>query len=223
MNTATARKLAPKVDHTPKKKTRTPLALVKYVPTQKIRRVPLPVLCAGIFGLSLCALLGTNIAISSAQYELASLKSKSNSLVIENQELSEQVRSYEAPQNLAASATKLGMVANQSTATINVDTITVTGTPKMATAEDSKGALLPAPDINSHYMVNPVVPASVPVEPSEPVAEPAVAQQEQTQESQNADEAPVSSETTTTIETESPIIDDYGSTVPAPAQRIPGE
>jgi len=230
MNTATARKLAPKIERAPKKKTRTPLAVVKYVPTQKIRRIPLPVLCAGIFIVALMTLLVMNIAISSAQYELASLKTKSNTLQAENQALTEQIAGFEAPQNLATNAVALGMVTNQSTATINVDNLTVTGVAKPATKEDAVGSLIPAPNVNGHYMVAPSidVPVSTPV--SEPVAP---AEEEIDPVLGSGLEASVTEDVAATEDGEPAVTEEetveeftgdlYGGTIPGPGQRTPGE
>lgn len=216
MNTATARKLSPKVESTPKKKSRTPLAIVKYVPTQRLPKIPLPILCAGIFAVALMILLIMNIAISSAQYELASLKSTSNAIAVENQELNEQLQAAEAPQNLASAAIKLGMVTNQSTAVIDVNTLTVTGTAKAAVEGDNKGALIPAPEINTHYMMAPpeIVAPSAPTE----VAPEAGVEGES--------EKPVVTEESTSVTEEEPVVEFTqelnGGSVPAPAQRTPG-
>lgn len=221
MNTATARKLAPKVERAPKKISRTPLAIVKYVPTQRLPRVPLPILCVGIFVLALCALLVINIAISSAQYELVTLKEQSNTLQAENQALTEQVSSREAPQNLASAAAALGMVENMSTATINVDNLTVTGKAQPAVEGDTKGALIPAPAINNHYMVAPssvpeaIIPAEETVDPgldySVPTEEGTVSEESATQEESIADE-PLPEEAGEL----------NGGSIPVPAQREPG-
>lgn len=230
MNTATARKLAPKVERAPKKKIRTPLAVVKYVPTQRIPKIPLPILSAGIFVVALITLLIMNIAISSAQYELAALKTKSNALQAENQALTEQIGNFEAPQNLASSAVALGMVSNQSTATINVDSLTVTGVAKPASKEDAVGSLIPSPNVNGHYMVAPSI--DVPV--SEPVSEPVTPVEEETDpvfgsgleaSALTGEETATTSDEVVTDEEASEEFtgDMYGGTIPVPEQRVPGE
>lgn len=230
MNTATARKLAPKVERAPKKKMRTPLAVVKYVPTQCIPKIPLPILSAGIFVVALITLLIMNIAISSAQYELAGLKTKSNALQAENQALTEQIGNFEAPQNLASSAVALGMVSNQSTATINVDSLTVTGVAKPASKEDAVGSLIPSPNVNGHYMVAPSI--DIPV--SEPLSEPVTPIEEETDpvfgsgleaSALTGEDATASTGETTSDEeiTEEFTGDMYGGTIPVPEQRVPGE
>lgn len=206
MNTATARKLAtPKVEHTPQKKTRTALSIVAYVPKQRLPRIPLPIFCAGLFGAGLFGLLAINIAISSSQYELAELKAVSHAMTLENQELSESIRNSEAPQNLAIQATALGLVNNRSTAAIDVDTLTVTGIAVAAVEGDPAGTLLPAPDINSHYIMAPPVLATAEEaatsSPASPEEEPELVKED--------------------VETV-PEVTLNGGTVPAPVQRTPG-
>ncbi len=94
----------------PAGKSRTPLSVVRSAPRK--RRAPFVVMCFAMLALALMAVLVLNISVSSAQYQLVELRAKQSTLTKQNQDLTQQVQNFDAPQNLAAKATELGMVAS---------------------------------------------------------------------------------------------------------------
>ena len=106
-------------------KARTPLSVVRSAPRK--RRAPFVVLCFAMLAVALVAVLVLNISVSTAQYQLVELRAKQSSLTKTNQDLTQQVQSFEAPQNLAAKATELGMVASTVKGQIDLSTLSVTG------------------------------------------------------------------------------------------------
>ena len=94
------------------------------------RRAPFVVLCFGILAVALMAVLVLNISVSTAQYQLVQLRSDQLTLTKQNQDLTQQVQNFDAPQNLAAKATELGMVASTGKGQIDLSTLSVTGKAK---------------------------------------------------------------------------------------------
>jgi hypothetical protein len=76
---------------------------------------------------ALLTVLVLNISVSTAQYQLVQLKAEAATLNKENQDLTQKKQNFEAPQNLAAKAAELGMVASTVKGQIDVNTMTVTG------------------------------------------------------------------------------------------------
>ena len=103
------------------RKARTPLSVVRSVPRK--RRAPFVVLCFGLLAIALMAVLVLNISVSSAQYQLVQLRSEQTTLTKQNQDLTQQVQNFDAPQNLAAKATELGMVASVGKGQIDLSTL----------------------------------------------------------------------------------------------------
>lgn len=122
---------------------RTPLALVP-APIRKSGR-GFAGLCIAVLVAALMAVLVTNITVSNRQYELVSLKNEQLDLSQSNELLRQQVEHLEAPQNLAAEATKLGMVNPGDVASIDLSSGAVTGTATAAEAEDKPSGHVAAP------------------------------------------------------------------------------
>ncbi len=87
----------------------------------------LALLSVGLLALGLLVLLLLNISIGKGAYALTDLQRQQRALAEDRQALAEQVEASSAPHMLAAQATKLGMVPNQSTAFLNVPDGTVQG------------------------------------------------------------------------------------------------
>ena len=153
------------------RKARTPLSLVRSVPRK--RRAPFVVLCFGLLAIALMAVLVLNISVSSAQYQLVQLRSEQTTLTKQNQDLTQQVQNFDAPQNLAAKATELGMVASVAKGQIDLSTLNVTGKAKPAVKGDAPGAVIAAPAVAGQLTVVP------PATENEPLAQRKAAATEQ--------------------------------------------
>ncbi|MCU1548152.1 MAG: hypothetical protein JWO29_1103 [Arthrobacter sp.] len=186
----------------PERKSRPPLSLVRSAPRK--RRAPFVVLCFGLLAVALMAVLVLNISVSSAQYQLVQLRSEQSTLTKQNQDLTQQVQSFDAPQNLAAKAAELGMVASTGKGQIDLSTLSVTGKAKAAAKGDAPGAVIAAPAVAGQFSVVPPASDSEPLasrEPAESVPAPAA-----------AEPSPAS-----------PAAELHGGSVPAPAQKVPGQ
>jgi len=135
------------------RKGRTPLSVVRTAPRK--RRAPFVVLCFAMLAVALVAVLVLNISVSTAQYQLVELRAKQSSLTKTNQDLTQQVQSFEAPQNLAAKATELGMVASTVKGQIDLSTLSVTGKATPAVKGAAAGAVIPAPAVAGQQIVPP--------------------------------------------------------------------
>lgn len=111
------------------------------------RRAPFVIFCFAILALALVAVLVVNVSLSSGQYKVIELSRQQVQLEQENQMLTQQVEGFEAPQNLAARASDLGMVKAVSPGAINVKSLKVSGNPKPAEREDEPDALIPAAQV----------------------------------------------------------------------------
>jgi hypothetical protein len=155
------------------------------------------------------AVLVLNISVSSAQYQLVQLRSEQSTLTKQNQDLTQQVQNFDAPQNLAARATELGMVASTAKGQIDLSTLSVTGNAKPAVKGDAPGAVIAAPAVAGQLSVVPPVSANEPLanrKPAESV--PAVAAA-----------TPVPPAAAEVV----PAVELHGGSVPAPAQKVPGQ
>lgn len=202
-NGATARALPGQAPGTgPARKSRTPLALVRSAPRK--RRAPFVVLCFGLLAIGLMVVLVLNISVSSAQYQLVQLRGEQSTLTKQNQDLTQQVQNFDAPQNLAAKAMELGMVASTAKGQIDLSTLTVTGKAKPAVKGDAPGAVIAAPAVAGQLNVVPPASANEPLanrKPAESVPAPPAA----------AEVVPAP-----------PVVELHGGSVPAPAQKVPG-
>ncbi|MEE2569601.1 hypothetical protein V1638_09350 [Pseudarthrobacter sp. J64] len=196
---------------------RTPLSVVRSVPRK--RRTPFVVMCFALLALALVTVLVLNIQVSSAQYSLVQLKSTQSTLTKENQDLTQQVQNFEAPQNLAAKATQLGMVASTAKGQIDVSTLTVTGKATPAAAGASAGAVIPAPAVAGQLNVVPPATAGEPLASRAPAAEAAAGASAAEAGSSQAGQAAAAPAPAPAP----PAVELNGGSVPAPEQRTPGQ
>lgn len=99
---------------------RTPLSVVP-APLPRSRS-GVTVLCVFVVLAALAAVLVMNITMSNRQYALLDLRQEQQAVTETNERLAEQVGHLEAPQNLAARADALGMVAPAGTASVDAGT-----------------------------------------------------------------------------------------------------
>jgi cell division protein FtsL len=222
---ATARALPglrPGQDQT--RKSRTPLSVVRSSPRK--RRAPFVVLCFGFLAIALMAVLVLNISVSSAQYQLVQLRSEQTTLTKQNQDLTQQVQNFDAPQNLAARATELGMVASLAKGQIDLSTLSVTGKAKPAVKGDATGAVIAAPAVAGQPTVVP------PVSDKEPLAQRKPADTTTTDggpaDTKTADGVPAGAAQAPAAgaaapPAPAPAVELHGGSVPAPAQKVPGQ
>ncbi|MCX6499997.1 MAG: hypothetical protein NTU93_14545 [Arthrobacter sp.] len=206
---ATARALPELQPAAPARKTRTPLSVVRSTPRK--RRAPFVVMCFGILALALMAVLVLNISVSSAQYQLVELRAQQSTLTKQNQDLTQQVQNFDAPQNLAAKATGLGMVASTGKGQIDLSTLAVTGKAKPAVKSDAPGAVIAAPAVTGLADVVPAATAKEPLDNRKPA------------ESAPVPAAPAVPAPAVPAPAPAPAVDLHGGSVPAPAQKAPGQ
>jgi len=213
------------------RRSRTPLSVVRTVPRK--RRAPFVVLCFGMLALALVAVLVLNISVSTAQYQLVELRATQSTLTKQNQDLTQQVQNFEAPQNLAAQATKLGMVPSTVKGQIDLSTLSVTGKATPAVKDGPAGAVIPAPAVAGQLTVVPPPSKSEPLEARKPVedtpAAPAAASPGSTTGSAAgatsgtpagaAPDAAAQAPATAAV----PPVELHGGSVPAPEQKVPGQ
>ncbi|GAA2864459.1 hypothetical protein [Paenarthrobacter ilicis] len=186
------------------RKARTPLSVVRSAPGR--RRTPFVVLCFVAMAAALLTVLVLNISVSTAQYRLVQLKAEAATLNKENQDLTQRKQNYEAPQNLAAKAAELGMVASTVKGQIDVNTMTVTGKATPAVKGDAPSAQLAPPAVAGMLDVVPSVTTKDPLENLKPATPAAPA-------------APAASAPAAAA----PQAELHGGTVPAPQQKTPGQ
>jgi hypothetical protein len=133
--------------------------------------VPFAVFSLLVLGAALAAVLMLNISVSGTQYELVQLRNQQVALSQQNDALVLEIEGKEAPQNLAASATKLGMVSSPTFGTIELDSKKVTGTPEPAKEGPKPEVLIAAPSIPAEQPA----PVAVEAPAADPVEEPAAA------------------------------------------------
>lgn len=172
---------------------RAPLSIVRSVPVR--RRAPFAIFCLGVLAAALLAVLVLNVSVSTGQYQLVQLRDEQMTLAKQNQNLTQQVQNYEAPQNLAARAAQYGMVASTSNGQIDLTTLAVTGKAKAAEKGAPQGSTIAAPAV-----------------PGQPSAVPAAATKDAAAAGKPADKTPPSA----------PAVDLHGGSIPAPAQKTPG-
>lgn len=198
-------------------KPRTPLSLVRSTPSK--RRAPFVVFCFALLAAALMVVLVLNISVSTSQYQLVQLKSEQSSLMKQNQDLTQQVQNYDAPQNLAAKATELGMVASSGKGQIDLSNLSVSGKALPAAKGANPGAVIAAPAVAGQLAVVP--PASA----NEPLA--VRKQEEASNASGSASAAPAGPPAQTVMPpapvAAAPAAELHGGSVPAPQQKTPGQ
>ena len=199
----------------PGRKARTPLSVVRSAPRK--RRAPFVVLCFALLAVALVAVLVLNISVSTAQYQLVELRGKQSTLTKQNQDLTQQVQNFEAPQNLAAKAADLGMVASTVKGQIDLSTLAVTGKATPAVKGGAAGAVIPAPAVAGQLSVVPPASTGEPLASRKPVTEePAAA-------TPPAAAAAAAAEASAAAPAPVPAVELHGGSVPAPLQRTPGQ
>jgi cell division protein FtsL len=193
------------------RKLRTPLSVVRSTPRK--RRAPFVVLCFALLAVALMAVLVLNISVSTAQYQLVQLRSNQSTLTKQNQDLTQQVQNFDAPQNLAARASELGMVASTGKGQIDLSTLVVSGTPKPAVKGDKPGAIIAAPAVAGQLTVVPPATTKEPLAVRKPAEEAASAPAAAAAQAAAAAKPPAAAK---------PAADLHGGSVPAPKQKTPG-
>jgi cell division protein FtsL len=193
------------------RKLRTPLSVVRSTPRK--RRAPFVVLCFALLAVALMAVLVLNISVSTAQYQLVQLRSNQSTLTKQNQDLTQQVQNFDAPQNLAARASELGMVASTGKGQIDLSTLVVSGTPKPAVKGDKPGAIIAAPAVAGQLTVVPPATTKEPLAVRKPAQEAAPVPAAAAAQAAAAAKPPAAAK---------PAADLHGGSVPAPKQKTPG-
>lgn len=188
------------------RKERTPLSVVRSAPRK--RRAPFVVMCFALLAVALVAVLVLNISVSTSQYQLVELRSKQSTLTKQNQDLTQQVQNFEAPQNLAAKAAELGMVPSTVKGQIDLSTLAVTGKATPAVKGGPAGSVIPAPAVAGMLTVVP------PAKAADPAADPKQAS------GQPTTPAPVPAPVPAAAPV--PAVDLHGGSVPVPEQKVPG-
>lgn len=205
------------------RKERTPLSVVRFSPRK--RRAPFVVMCFAMLAVALVAVLVLNISVSTSQYQLVELRGQQSSLTKQNQDLTQQVQNFEAPQNLAAKAADLGMVASTVKGQIDLSTLAVTGKATPAVKGGAPGAVIPAPAVAGLLTVVPPATAGEPLASRKPVSElPAEAQAAPAaQAPAEAAAAAAAAATQAPAAPPAPAAELHGGSVPAPEQKVPGQ
>lgn len=190
----------------PGRRERTPLSVVRSAP--KKRRAPFVVMCFALLAVALVTVLVLNISVSTSQYQLVELRGKQSTLTKQNQDLTQQVQNFEAPQNLAAKASDLGMVASTVKGQIDLSTLAVTGKATPAVKGGAAGAVIPAPAVEGMLIVVPPATSGEPLANRKP-----------------ATEEPAPAAAAPPVEAPAPpapAVELHGGSVPAPEQKVPG-
>ncbi|MBT2532841.1 hypothetical protein J7E83_12045 [Arthrobacter sp. ISL-48] len=207
------------------RKVRTPLSVVRSAPAK--RRAPFVVLCFALLAVALVTVLVLNISVSTAQYQLVELRGKQSTLTKQNQDLTQQVQNFEAPQNLAARATDLGMVASTVKGQIDLSTLTVTGKATPAVKGGATGAVIPAPAVAGMLTAMPPVSTGGPPASRKPDssdrAEPPAGGPAQAPAAAPAPPAPAPPAPAPAPPAPAPAVELHGGSVPVPEQKVPGQ
>jgi hypothetical protein len=187
------------------------------------RRAPFVVLCFGLLAIALMAVLVLNISVSSAQYNLVQLRSEQTTLTKQNQDLTQQVQNFDAPQNLAAKATELGMVGSLAKGQIDLSTLSVTGKAKPAVKGDAPGAVIAAPAVAGQLTVVPPVTENEPLAQRESADTKAADTKAADTKAADTVPAPAAAKPAPAPKPAAPAVELHGGSVPAPAQKRPGQ
>lgn len=113
---------------------------LRVVPAPRRSATGLALLCVGLLGVGLLALLLLNISIGKGAYELTELHRQQRELAERQQALTEQVEAQEAPQRLSAKAKELGMVPAPNPAFLDPSDGSVKGEPEAAASPTPSAA-----------------------------------------------------------------------------------
>jgi len=205
------------------RKGRTPLSVVRTAPRK--RRAPFVVLCFAMLAVALMAVLVLNISVSTAQYQLVELRAKQSTLTKTNQDLTQQVQNFEAPQNLAAKATELGMVASTVKGQIDLSTLSVTGKATPAVKGAAAGAVIPSPAVAGQLIVPPASKGDSADKATTADAgkAPAAAPSAGAAQAPAAQAAAAQAAAAAAAAAATPAPELHGGSVPAPQQKVPGQ
>ncbi|MDO9399053.1 MAG: hypothetical protein Q7T71_21105, partial [Herbiconiux sp.] len=119
---------------------------IEIVPSRSQRRARPKIAYAAVVVTGVLAIVVTqlmlSIGLSDGAYEISSLQSQQKELDRTNQVLSEQYDALSSPQNLAASAEALGMVANSTPVYLRLSDGAVLGSPTAAAGTGLSGTSL---------------------------------------------------------------------------------
>lgn len=184
---------------------RTPLSVV---PRKEVRRsrVSTVVMCAIALAAALMGILFLNIQISSGQYRLTELTIQERALTQENEALTQDIEANAAPQNLAARANDLGMVQAENIGTVQLSTGSVAAASGVAEEGKAQDILVPPAKMKgSEAAENARIAAEERTEKrAKEEAEKKAAERKAQQKAQEKENL-------------------NGGSVPAPAQREPGQ
>lgn len=87
---------------------------------------------------ALIFILFLNILVAGRQYDLVNMRATEKTLTQQNEAIAQEIEFYQAPQDLSTRASQLGLVASTFSASLNLQTGELSGTPVAATkAEDT--------------------------------------------------------------------------------------
>lgn len=115
------------------------------LPTVRRRRRGLMAGVIALLLLALGAVLAVNIHVANSQYQVVQMNNTHESLVHENEALTQQVQVQESPQSLSSSAVTLGMVMPASAGTFELDTAAVLSDAEAASSEERPTNFVSAP------------------------------------------------------------------------------
>lgn len=121
------RSAAGKPSRSARRRERAPLAVLPSIGPRGRRHYVFFVVLGILMALAMILFL--NIKITERQYQLVELRAQETALRQENEQLSQEIEFYQAPQNLAVRASQLGMVAAHQQATLNIRENSISGTP----------------------------------------------------------------------------------------------
>ncbi len=122
-----------------------PRLRVVSAPAQARSRAGLVFACIALLAAGLVGLLLLNVSLERGAYELQAQQKAETQLQEQQQALQERLAAVQAPQNLAAAATKLGMVRNPNAAFIQPGDGKVLGVPRKATAAPTPSVTASSP------------------------------------------------------------------------------
>jgi hypothetical protein len=172
---------------------------------------------------ALIAVLVLNISVSTAQYQLVELRAKQSSLTKANQDLTQQVQNFEAPQNLAAKATELGMVASTVKGQIDLSTLSVTGKATPAVKGAAAGAVIPSPAVAGQLIVPPAA-TDAGANKSATAADRSATAADAGKAAADAASANAANDAAKAAAAAAvPAPELHGGSIPAPQQKVPGQ
>jgi len=204
------------------RKGRTPLSVVRTAPRK--RRAPFVVMCFAMLAVALVAVLVLNISVSTAQYQLVELRAKQSTLTKANQDLTQQVQNFEAPQNLAAKATELGMVASTVKGQIDLSTLSVTGKAMPAVKGAPAGAVIPSPAVAGQLIVPPAAKDAAADKATPPAAgRTSSATAAEAAQAAAQSQAAAQAAAAAAAAAAAPAPELHGGSIPVPQQKVPGQ